>query len=200
MSTGESKDVQTTVKNTVKFTARSTMDICYGCRKFCTALISSLAHNRYTTVGVISLPMIAMTAFLIYLEVYIVQIFRYNYNNIYSSPVFVLAGITYLFGLLGMLSVRYELQNLLRFCAYIYRSISDWIIISILLIFILVIGYLPSVYSIQVLTWSILPAAIWLFTAEVMRAHSNLITAAIENRATAPQVPQATQASTVQFN
>ena len=184
MSSGQPKNAQ---NNAGGFSARSSMDICYGCRKFCTALISSLAHNRLATIGVITLPMLAMTAFLIYLEVYIIKIFSYNYNNIYASPIYVLAGITYLFGVLGILSVRYEFQNLLRFCAYIYRSISDWIIISILLIFILVVGYLPSVYAIQVLLWAILPAAIWLFTAEVMRTHCNLITAAIENRATAPQ-------------
>jgi hypothetical protein len=135
-----------------------------------------------------------MSCFLIYLETSLstflqtlpaLNIPTYTqYKLIIFSPFYTLAGVTYGFGLLAMLSLKCEWQNLIRFCAFVYRGIAHWLLLSIFLLIIPIAGYLPLYIIFQVSCLSLLPATLWLFTAGVMTGHSDLITAAIERRNT----------------
>ena len=172
---------------------RSSIDVCKGCRKCCGSLIKTIAANRLATGIVISLPMIAMSCFLIYIETSLTSFIHTlpalsnlaaftQYKTTIFSPFYILAAITYAFGLLAMLAIKCEWQNLIRFSAFVYRGIAHWLLLSIFLLIIPIAGYLPLYIIMQVSCWSLLPATLWLFTAGVMTGHSDLITSAIEGR------------------
>ena len=200
MSTGAPKEYfnpnpNPSVRDIGGLAVRSSIDVCKGCRKCCGSLVKTIAQNRLATAIVISLPMIAMSCFLIYIETSLttflatlpsLHIPTFNqYKLAIFSPFYTLAGITYGFGLVAMLSIRCEWQNLVRFSAFVYRGIAHWVLLSIFLLIIPIAGYLPLYIIFQVSCLSLLPAGLWLFTAGVMTAHSDLITAAIEGRNTA---------------
>ena len=172
---------------------RSSTDVCKGCRKCCQSLVKMVANNRGLAVGCILLPILTMVLFLIYLETAIetfivdklvgYQIQVYNqYKLTLFSPFYILASITFGFGLLAIISIRCEFQNLLRFCAFTYRGIAHWILLTMFLLIGPIAGYLPLYMIFQIACWSVLPSSLWLFTAGVMTAHSDLITQAIEQR------------------
>jgi hypothetical protein len=172
---------------------RSSIDVCKGCRKCCGSLVKTIAANRMATGIVIGLPILAMSCFLIYIETSLTSFIHTlpslnipaftQYKMVIFSPFYTLAGITYGFGLLAMISIKCEWQNLIRFSAFVYRGIAHWVLLSIFLLIIPIAGYLPLYIIFQVSCWSLLPAGLWLFTAGVMTAHSDLITSAIEGRA-----------------
>lgn len=195
MSTGAPKDYfnpNPTVRDIGGLAVRSSIDVCKGCRKCCGSLTKTIAANRLATGIVISLPMIAMSCFLIYLETSLttflstlpaLHIPTFNqYKMVIFSPFYTLAGITFGFGFLAILSIKCEWQNLIRFSAFVYRGIAHWVLLSIFLLIIPIAGYLPLYIIFQISCWSLLPATLWLFTAGVMTAHSDLITSAIEGR------------------
>lgn len=170
---------------------RSSTDVCKGCRKCCQSLTKTVANNRGLTIGCISLPILVMVFFLIYLEtsveafieeklgVYQAQVYR-QYKLTLFSPFYTLSAITFGFGILAMLAIKCEYQNILRFCAFVYRGIAHWILLSIFLLTGPIAGYLPVYMIFQITCWSLVPSMLWLFTAGVMTAHSDLITHAIE--------------------
>ena len=174
---------------------KSSTDVCKGCRKCCQSLTKTVANNRGLAVGCISLPILVMIFFLIYLETsvetfieeklgaYQVQLYR-QYKITLFSPFYSLSAITFGFGILAMLAIKCEYQNILRFCAFVYRGIAHWILLSIFLLTGPIAGYLPLYMIFQIICWSLLPSMIWLFTAGVMTAHSDLITHAIEAKST----------------
>jgi hypothetical protein len=195
MSTGQPKEYfneNPSVRDIGGLAVRSSIDVCKGCRKCCGSLTKTIAANRLATAIVIGLPMLAMSAFLIYIETSLTTFIHTlpalniaaftQYKMVIFSPFYTLAGITYGFGLLAMLSIKCEWQNLIRFSAFVYRGIAHWVLLSIFLLVIPIAGYLPLYIIFQVSCWSLLPAGLWLFTAGVMTAHSDLITSAIENR------------------
>ena len=195
MSTGAPKEYfnpNPSVRDIGGLAVRSSVDVCNGCRKCLRSLIQTIARNRLATGIVISLPMLAMSCFLIYIETSLttflgtlpaMHIPTFNqYKLAIFSPFYTLAGITYGFGLSAMLAIKCEWQNLLRFAAFAYRGIAHWVLLSIFLLLIPIAGYLPLSILFQVSCWSLLPAFLWLFTAGVMTGHSDLITAAIEGR------------------
>lgn len=202
MSTGAPKEyfnpgTNPSVREIGGLAVRSSVDVCNGCRKCLRSLIHTIGQNRLATAIVISLPMLAMSGFLIYIETSLttflgtlpaMHIPTFNqYKLAIFSPFYTLAGITYGFGLLAMLAIKCEWQNLLRFAAFVYRGIAHWVLLSIFLLLIPIAGYLPLYIIFQVSCWSLLPAFLWLFTAGVMTGHSDLITAAIEGQARASQ-------------
>lgn len=201
MSTGVPKEYlnpNPTVRDIGGLAVRSSIDVCKGCRKCCGSLIKTIAANRLATGIVISLPMIAMSCFLIYIETSLTSFIHTlpalsnvagfaQYKSTIFSPFYTLAGITYGFGLLAILGIRCEWQNIVRFSAFVYRGIAHWLLLSIFLLFIPIAGYLPLYIIFQVSCWSLLPATLWLFTAGVMTGHSDLITSAIEGRNAAVQ-------------
>ena len=175
---------------------RSSTDACKGCRRCCQSLTKSVGNNRGLTAGCIALPMLTMVFFLIYIETAIETFIKERLSNyefqLYThykltlySPFYILASITFGFGLLAMLSIKCEYQNILRFCAFCYRGIAHWILLSIFLLTGPIAGYLPLYLIFQIACWSLFPSLLWLFTAGVMTAHSDLISQAIENRSSA---------------
>jgi len=201
MSTGAPKEYfnpNPSVRDIGGLAVRSSIDVCKGCRKCCSSLTKTIAANRLATGIVISLPMLAMSGFLIYIETSLTSYIHTlpalsnlaafaQYKTTIFSPFYILAGITYGFGLLAMAAIKCEWQNLVRFSAFVYRGIAHWVLLSIFLLIIPIAGYMPLYIIFQVSCWSLLPAGLWLFTAGVMTAHSDLITAAIEGRASATQ-------------
>ena len=193
MATGQPKEYfnpNPSVRDIGGLAVRSSVDVCNGCRKCCGSLIKTIAANRLATGIVISLPMLAMSCFLIYLETSLASFIHtlpslnipafQQYKMVIFSPFYTLAGITYGFGLLAMLAIKCEWQNLIRFSAFVYRGIAHWVLLSIFLLIIPIAGYLPLYIIFQVSCWSLLPASLWLFTAGVMTGHSDLIIKAIE--------------------
>ena len=194
MSTGQPKEqIHLKLQNAGTLVVRSSTDVCKGCRKCCKSLIKMVASNRGLTIGCIALPMVVMAFFLIYLETFVesfveeklipyqVQIFR-QYKLTLFSPMYILASITFGFGLLAITAIHCEFQNLLRFSAFVYRGIAHWILLSIFLLTGPIAGYLPLYMIFQITCWSLFPSMLWLFTAGVMTGHSDLITNAIEHR------------------
>jgi hypothetical protein len=192
MSTGQPKEqIHQQLHNAGTLVVRSSTDVCKGCRKCCQSLIKTVANNRSLTIGCICLPIIVMAFFLIYLETtvetfveeklipYQIQMFR-QYKLTLFSPMYILASITFGFGVLAMLAIRCEYQNILRFCAFVYRGIAHWILLSIFLLTGPIAGYLPLYMIFQIICWSLFPSMLWLFTAGVMTGHSDLVTHAIE--------------------
>jgi hypothetical protein len=199
MYTGQPKEsVHTQLQNIGGMAVKSSTDVCKGCRKCCQSLTKTVANNRGLTVGCISLPMFVMMLFLIYIETaieafiegkltnYQVQIYQYYKLTIFS-PFYILASITFGFGVLAMLAIKCEYQNILRFCAFVYRGIAHWILLSVFLLTGPIAGYLPVYMVFQIAAWCLVPSMIWLFTAGVMTAHSDLITNAIEQKSAAMQ-------------
>lgn len=199
MSTGAPKDYFSpnapppSVRDIGGLAVRSSVDVCKGCRKCCMSLIKTIAANRLATSIIIGLPIIAMSCFLIYIETSLTSFIHTlpalsnlaaftQYKTTIFSPFYILAGITYGFGLLALIAIKWEFQNILRFSAFVYRGIAHWVLLSIFLLIIPIAGYLPLYIIFQVSCWSLLPAGLWLFTAAVMTGHCDLVTAAIENR------------------
>lgn len=188
---GFPKEYSATVASTLA--VRSTVDVCKGCRKCCQSLTKMIANTRELAMGCISLPIVIMIVFLIYLETsvdvfiedklipYQIQLFR-QYKPTLFSPFYILSSITFSFGILAMIAIKCEFQNILRFCAFVYRGIAHWILLSVFLLIGPIAGYLPLYMIFQIICWSLIPSSLWLFTAGVMTAHSDLITAAIDAR------------------
>ncbi len=198
MSTGAPKEYfnpNPTVRDIGGLAVRSSLDVCKGCRKCCGSLIKTIAQNRLATGIIISLPMIAISCFLIYTETALtsfihtlpsLNIAQFNqYKMVIFSPIYILSSITYGFGLLALIAVRWEFQNLLRFSAFVFRGIAHWVLLSIFLLIFPIAGYLPMYVIFQVTCLSLVPAGLWLFTAGVMTGHSDLITASIEQKSQA---------------
>ena len=175
---------------------RSSTDVCKGCRRCCQSMTKTVGNNRGLTAGTIALPMLTMVFFLIYIETAIETFIKEKLSNyefqLYThykltlySPFYILASITFGFGLLAMLAIKCEYQNILRFCAFVYRGIAHWILLSVFLLTGPIAGYLPLYLIFQIACWCLVPSLLWLFTAGVMTAHSDLITTAIENQQTA---------------
>ena len=195
MSSGVPKESNASLQEMGGLAVRSSSDMCKGCRRFCSSLVKTIAANRLVTAITCSLPMIAVTIFLIYIELYL-SIFlqevintntrAYNeYKMLIFSPLYTLAAINYLFGVLALLALKCEYQNLLRFSAFVYRGIAHWILLTVFLLMIPIAGYLPVYLVLQVMLWSFVPASLWLFVAAVMTGHSDLITVGIESRSQA---------------
>ena len=197
MYTGQPKEsVHHQLQNIGGMAVKSSTDVCKGCRKCCQSLTKTVANNRGLTVGCICLPMLTMVFFLIYIETaieafiedrlipYQIEIYR-HYKLTLFSPFYILASITFGFGILAMFAIKCEFQNILRFCAFVYRGIAHWILLSVFLLTGPIAGYLPVYMVFQIACWSLLPSMLWLFTAGVMTAHSDLITNAIEQKSIA---------------
>jgi hypothetical protein len=198
MSTGAPKEYfnpNPTVRDIGGLAVRSSLDVCKGCRKCCGSLIKTIAQNRLATGIIISLPMIAISCFLIYTETALTSFIQslpalniaqfHQYKMVIFSPIYILSSITYTFGLLALIAVRWEFQNFLRFSAFVYRGIAHWVLLSIFLLIFPIAGYLPMYIIFQVTCLSLIPASLWLFTAGVMTGHSDLITASIEQKSLA---------------
>jgi hypothetical protein len=181
------------------FVVKSSIDVCKGCRRFCISLIKTIAGNRLATGMLISLPMLVMAGFLIYIETYIsdfianiermnVHVF-WEYKNLIFSPIYTLATITFGFGVVAIVGIKCEFQNILRFSAFVYRGIAHWILLTVFLLMIPILGYLPIYLLSQIVLWSFLPAGLWLFTAAIMTGHADLIIRAIEIRQLSLTVP-----------
>lgn len=194
MSTGQPKEqIHQQLQNAGTLVVRSSTDVCKGCRKCCQSLIKTVANNRGLTYGCIALPMLVMAFFLIYLETFVesfveeklipyqIQLFR-QYKLTLFSPMYILASITFGFGVLAITAIHCEFQNLLRFSAFVYRGIAHWILLSIFLLIGPIAGYLPLYMIFQITCWSLFPSMLWLFTAATMTGHSDLLTHAIEQR------------------
>lgn len=189
MSSGLAKD---TVSSVGVLAVHSSMDLCKGCRRCCTSLIKTVAQSRLATAIVLSLPMICVSIFLIYMELYLSVLLQeiartnregfYQYKILILSPIYTLAALNYLFGILGLVALKCEYQNLLRFSAFVHRGVAHWILLTIFLLMAPIGGYLPVYIIFQIMLWSFLPASLWLFVAAVMTGHSDLIIAGIESR------------------
>jgi hypothetical protein len=196
MSTGAPKETlipNPTVKEIGGLAVRSSIDVCKGCRVCFKSFIKMIAQNRAAVGIVIALPILAMSAFLIYIETSLAYIIQQlpalrnvpyftEYKLVIFSPMYTLAAITYGFGLLAIIAIKCEFQNLLIFSAFVYRGIAHWVLLSIFLLIIPIAGYLPLYIIWQITSWSLFPALLWLFTASVMTGHSDLITEGIEQR------------------
>ncbi len=201
MSTGQSKEhtlIPPQLSQYGGLAVRSSTDVCKGCRKCCQSLVKTVGANRGLTIGCICLPILVMVFFLIYIETaieafiedklipYQVQVYR-QYKLTLFSPFYILASITFGFGILAMLAIKCEYQNILRFCAFVYRGIAHWILLSVFRLTGPIAGYLPLYMVFQIACWSLIPSMLWLFTAAVMTGHSDLITSAIEQNTKAMQ-------------
>jgi len=93
------------------------------------------------------------------------------YKYIILSPVIVVSNLTFVFGNLAFLAIRFELQSLLGFCSFVYASIAYWAIINILIIMFCMVPYFAASVIGSILAWSIPSSFIWLFTSAIMDAH-----------------------------
>lgn len=193
ISSGQPKEyLNPGVAHTSGLAVKSSIDVCKGCRNLCNSLIKTIAQSRVATGFLITLPMLAMICFLIYAEItiasYLSNVTAYNtgaynqYKTVVFSPIYTLAGITFSFGILAIVSVKCEFQNMLRFSAFVYRGIAHWVLLSIFLLMFPIAGYLPLYLISQIILWCLVPAGLWLFTAAVMTGHGELISAAIERK------------------
>lgn len=193
MSSGFPKEFQQNVVQIGGLAVRSSTDMCKGCRSCCRSLVKTIAQNRVGTGCIIAIPMIIIAVCIIWLESILAMVpnltrnpYYYEYKTIIFSPVYVLTGITEGFGLIGILSIRLEYQNLLRFSAFVYRGIAHWVLLTVFLFLIPLANFVPFALILYFTFWSCIPAFIWLFAAAVMTGHSDLITAAIERGISTP--------------
>lgn len=193
MSNGFPKEFQQNVVQIGGLAVRSSTDMCKGCRSCCRSLVKTIAQNRVGTGCIIAIPMIIIAVCIIWLESILSMVpnltrnpYYYEYKTVIFSPVYALTGITEGFGLIGILAIRMEYQNLLRFSAFVYRGIAHWVILTVFLFLIPLANFVPFGLILYFTLWSCIPAFIWLFSAAVMTGHSDLITAAIERGRMAP--------------
>ena len=169
-----------------------TMEIkkgCDACKPFrdgFNKMAESLASSKISTTIFTILPIISMTIALIYFETSFNNIYFNNqpyqitaYKYIILSPVIVVSSLTFIFGVLALLAIKFELQNLLGFCSFVYASIAYWAIINILIIMFCMFPYFSTTVIGSILAWSIPSAFVWLFTSAIMDAHRKNVNNAI---------------------
>ena len=168
---------------------RSTHDACKGCRSCFRSMTHTIAINRILTGVFVSLPMLCVMALLIYFQQYWTYIDirnqQYNilqYKSILLSPLYFISTVTFIAGIVALIAIRLELQNLLGFCSFVYAAIAYWALINILIIFFSAWVYLPIYLIGLIFVWSIIPTILWLFTSAVMDAHRVQINEAIRLR------------------
>ena len=153
-------------------------DACKPFREGFNKMAESLASNKISTTIFTTIPMISMIVALIYFETSFNNIYFNNvsyqitaYKYIILSPVIVVSSLTFIFGALALLAIKFELQNLLGFCSFVYASIAYWAIINILIIIFCMVPYFATTVIGSILAWSIPSTFIWLFTSAIMDAH-----------------------------
>ena len=174
-----------------KNSLRSGCDACKPFREGFNKVAESLAGSKVSTTIFTILPMASMIVALIYFETSFSTIYFNNqsyqitaYKYIILSPVIVVSSLTFVFGSLALLAIKFELQNLLGFCSFVYASIAYWVIINILIIVFCMVPYFAGSLIGSILAWSIPSAFVWLFTSAIMDAHRKNINNAISGRAT----------------
>jgi len=153
-------------------------DCCLPFRNGFNKMAESLASSKISTTIFTAIPMISMIVALIYFETSFNTIYFNNqpyqitaYKYIILSPVIVVSSLTFIFGALALLAIKFELQNLLGFCSFVYASIAYWAIINILIIIFCMVPYFATTVIGSILAWSIPSTFIWLFTSAIMDAH-----------------------------
>ena len=153
-------------------------DACKPFREGFNKMAESLASNKISTTIFTTIPMISMIVALIYFETSFNTIYFNNqpyqitaYKYIILSPVIVVSSLTFIFGALALLAIKFELQNLLGFCSFVYASIAYWAIINILIIIFCMVPYFATTVIGSILAWSIPSSFVWLFTSAIMDAH-----------------------------
>jgi len=188
-----------------KKSLRSGCDTCKPFREGFNKMAESLASSKVSTTLFTILPMVSMTVALIYFETSFSTIYFNNqqyqitpYKYIILSPVIVVSSLTFIFGFLALLAIRFELQNLLGFCSFVYASIAYWAIINILIIVFCMVPYFATSVVGSILGWSIPSAFVWLFTSAVMDAHRKNVNNAISGIASLASMTSLVAADSVE--
>ena len=163
---------------------RSTFDSCKGIRSCFRSLTNTIAASRVATSIVVFIPILIMIFTLILREFY-----EYSMYSILSPPIFVVSSLTFVFGIIGLISIKTEMQNLLGFAAFVYAGIGYWALINILILFSAGWSYWPADVMVKLLTWFCFPTCMWLFASSVMDRHRILVSDAIANRVGTPKAP-----------
>ena len=156
----------------------SSCNICLPIQNSFTALINMLGKSKLLTALFVFIPMLFMCIILLYLE-YGVQNFyfqgiQYNFQELRSVllyPVILITSLTLLTGSISLVSVYYEIYNIIGFCSIVYTAIGYWIIINTLIIGFCTWEYLNHSVIGYAFLWSSLASFIWIFSSAVMRAH-----------------------------
>jgi hypothetical protein len=178
------------ISNMNTLTTRSSFDLCKGLRSCFRSVTNTIAYSRIATSVIVVIPMIGMI-FALFLE-HFTQIDAY-YRYIVSPPLYVISSLTFVFGILGLISIKAELQNLLGFAAFVYAGIGYWATINILILITAGWSYFPIGSIFNILLRVAIPTGMWLFASSVMDRHRILVNEAIA----AVSMPKEEQMSSV---
>lgn len=164
------------ISNMNTLTIRSSFDLCKGLRSCFRSVTNTIACSRIATSVIVVIPMIGMI-FALFLEQF-TQIDVY-YRYIVYPPLYVISSLTFVFGMLGLISIKAELQNLLGFAAFVYAGIGYWATINILILITAGWSYFPIGSIFNILLRVAVPTSMWLFASSVMDRHRILVNEAI---------------------
>ena len=129
-------------------------------------------------------PMIAMFVILLFCEYDIntitVNDYEYaiqDYRNILLYPIYVIASLTWIAGLASLVAMRLKVHFVLRLASFVYAAIGYWCILNILIVVFTAWSYLTAATIGHIFLWASIVALIWLFSAAVMNAYGEEMTA-----------------------
>lgn len=101
-------------------------------------------------------------------------------QGVLRGPLAVTASFTYFFGLIALLAIWQGMQNLLGVCAWVFRVIGHFILVSVIILVVAGYGMAERSAINVLLSWVFPPIFIWLLAAGVMDAHRQIVTEQID--------------------
>ena len=174
--------VATTTTTTTTKPNTETCDMCKPVRNTFNALTNFFAKSKILTSIYILIPMIMMFILLMYFEYGIVSIYfqdtQYDFDEFrkfFSPPVILISSMTFVSGILSLISVYFGFQNVIGMCSFVYSSIAYWALINTLIIVLCTYDYLNHQTIGYGFLASSLVSCVWLFSSAVMDAHRKSI-------------------------
>ena len=155
-----------------------TKDFCYGCRKCYEATMNATAENKIVSCILMGIPTYYLALGWMFQDALLDYL---GSSRQAQGPIIVVFLFTALAWLLEIASVRWNMPNLIGFCAFCHSAFGSWWLINFIIIFFAGWSYIPAKMMFPLLFSIMLPASLWHITGDILRASKRKILRDIES-------------------
>ena len=149
-------------------------DICKGFRECYNAVMKAVVSNAVITGILMGIPSYYLiTGLLMHGSVISYSPAYVSIANNASGPFFTLLGFTLLAWVIGCVSIKLMMPNVLGIMAFGHSAIGSWWLVNFAIIFIGGWSYIPAGIMMLILMGIIVPGILWHLTADIIRAYKH---------------------------
>ena len=163
-------------------------DICKGFRECYNAVMKAVVSNAIITGVLMGIPSYYLiTGLLMHGSVISYSPAYVSIANNASGPFFTLLGFTLLAWVIGCVSIKLMMPNVLGIMAFGHSAIGSWWLVNFAIIFIGGWSYIPAGIMMLILMGIIVPGILWHLTADIIRAYKHKLIDEIASASLASQ-------------